>query len=442
MRFSLCRSTLLASLLLLRAAAAFPQHIERGPDRAGSAGLMNEGSGTAQLPASALAADGLEPRAGGWRFMLHGEVVAQALAESGSPHHRSRGVSSVNWLMLHAARPVARGSLALRTMVSAEPWTVRGCGYPDLLATGEVCVGDTIHDRQHPHDLFMELAASYEHQIGSTTRLHLYGGPVGEPALGPVTFLHRPSARGNPIAPIAHHWLDATHVSYGVVTVGVSSNRWTIDASAFNGREPDDRRTNIERAAWDSLSARATYALSSRHVVQASGGHLHDAEAGVGTLPRRDVNLLTASWIAAGDARRGRWSTTMAWSRRWGPASTSVGVRPQTSDAGLLEAALVRTRTSWFARAEVVGKAAHDLHADEFDPTVFIVGKLQAGGTRQLASRHGFTAAVGMTLSMSLVPAPLAPRYDGRLAPGGGIFLRLTPSAAPGPPTHAHAHRD
>jgi hypothetical protein len=30
------------------------------------------------------------------------------------------------------------------------------------LATGETCEGDTIHDRQHPHDLFMELAGEYD----------------------------------------------------------------------------------------------------------------------------------------------------------------------------------------------------------------------------------------------------------------------------------------
>jgi hypothetical protein len=64
--------------------------------------------------------------------------------------------------MAAARRPLGVGRLGLRGMASVEPWTVRDCGFINLLANGEMCEGDTIHDRQHPHDLIMELAAEYE----------------------------------------------------------------------------------------------------------------------------------------------------------------------------------------------------------------------------------------------------------------------------------------
>jgi hypothetical protein len=97
-------------------------------------------------------------------------------------------------------------------MISLEPWTLRDCGYISYLASGEVCEGDTIHDRQHPHDFFMELAADYDRPLRGSWRWQVYGGLSGEPALGPVSFPHRVSAMLNPIAR-SHHWMDATHIS-------------------------------------------------------------------------------------------------------------------------------------------------------------------------------------------------------------------------------------
>ena len=89
-----------------------------------------------------------------------------------------------------------------------------------------------------------------------------YGGPAGEPALGPVAFMHRVSALSNPLAPISHHWFDSTHITYGVATLGFFARTWKVEGSAFNGREPDDTRTNFDLAAMDSWSrAHPTLAL-------------------------------------------------------------------------------------------------------------------------------------------------------------------------------------
>ena len=113
-------------------------------------------------------------------------------------------------------------------------------------------------DRQHPHDLFMELSARVDFNVGENASLFLYGGPVGEPALGPSAFMHRGSARYNPEAPITHHWFDSTHITYGVVTAGYAARTWQIEASAFSGQEPDEHRWNIETPRLDSWSVRAT----------------------------------------------------------------------------------------------------------------------------------------------------------------------------------------
>ena len=79
---------------------------------------------------------------------------------------------------------------------------------------------------------------------------------AAEPALGPVTYIHRESASENPSAPLSHHLQDSTHTSFGVVTTGFVIDRFKIEASAFNGHEPDeDRCRNLrERIQKGDLS--------------------------------------------------------------------------------------------------------------------------------------------------------------------------------------------
>jgi hypothetical protein len=220
------------------------QHQSHDPERV-ELFPLHEGSGTSWQP-EGTPMHGLHRAWRGWEVMLHGNVFAQFLYEPGERHRTggfaTRQASSVNWGMAHARRSLGRGRVGVRAMISVEPWTVSDCGYLNFLATGETCEGDTIHDRQHPHDLFMEVAADYDRPLGGALRWQVYGGLAGEPALGPGGFPHRLSAMPNPVAPITHHWLDATHISFGVLTTGLSGERWKGELSLFNGREPDTRR--------------------------------------------------------------------------------------------------------------------------------------------------------------------------------------------------------
>lgn len=304
-------------------------------------------------------------------------------------------------------------------MLSVEPWTIGGCGYPDLLATGESCDGDTIHDRQHPHDLFMELALEYERPIRGSLRWFAYGGPVGEPALGPGAYPHRISAMANPIAPIGHHWLDATHITFGVVTTGLRSGRWSVEASAFNGREPDENRADFDLAALDSYSARVSVAPTASIVVQVSGGRLNDAER-EGSLAT-DVTRVTASAsYHRAMTPTAVWASTVAWGMNDEPSDTTHAL--------LVESTLfVRDRHAGFMRFEVVGKPAHDLDVHE-STDVFTVGKIQVGYTHYLRPTRGLQLGVGGSVAGSFVPSALAPRYGGRVAPGAAVFLTVRPA--------------
>src|SRR5256886_7988117 len=189
--------------------------------------------------------------------MAHGNVFLQYDRQFGTRTDDQFG--TVNWLMAVAGRPAAGGSVRFRAMVSAEPWTVTARGYPQLLQVAEPYRGGIVTDRQHPHELISELSVGFEHPVGSRVGASLYAAPVGEPALGPVTYLHRPSAAYDPTAPLGHHAQDVTHTSFGVVTVGVSTRSLRVEASAFNGAHPDEDRTNFDAVRLDSYATRASW---------------------------------------------------------------------------------------------------------------------------------------------------------------------------------------
>ena len=380
-----------------------------------------DSSGTAWAP-DFTPMYGIHRNRGAWEVMLHGNVFLQYLYESGEDDRTASQGGSINWVMGMARRPLGDGVLGLRGMFSLEPLTIGGCGYPVLLATGETCDGDTIHDKQHPHDLFMELAGEYDRQLSGPLRLNIYAGLAGEPALGPAGFPHRLSAFSNLLAPIGHHWLDATHITFGVVTAGVYGLSWKAEASAFNGREPDEDRFDVDLAPLDSYSGRLWLLPTDRIAVQLSAGRLAEAEAGHAGEPRRDVDRITASGSYHAPFRAaGYWATTVGW-----------GVNREdhgTTHAFVVESLLTPDdRNNWFARVEIAGKDGEALHITEAHDEVFTVGRIQGGYARYFTPRAGLQPGIGVTLSGSIVPESLAPRYGGRVAPGVGVFLTLRPA--------------
>jgi hypothetical protein len=387
-------------------------------DESESMPSSREGSGTSWLPDD-TPMYAIHGQAGRWTLMAHGNAFLQYLHESGDRGSDQAG--SINWFMVMAARKVGVGRLALRGMMSLEPWTIRGCGYPDLLATGEVCEGEAIHDRQHPHDLFMELAATYDRPLAGGVRLQLYGGPVGEPALGPTAFSHRISAMPNPLAPIAHHWLDATHITYGVVTGGLYGTRWKAEASVFNGREPDETRTNFDFGALDSWSGRVWFLPTSRWAIQTSAGRLTEAEASHDGGPRTDVDRVTASatYHRTLDARS-IWASTIGWGRNQEHGSAGTNALLAETNVTLDE------RDTWFGRFELSEKSGHDLAIES--PDLFTVAKLGGGYTRYVGEWRELTAGVGAGLSAGIVPESLKSAYGRRVNIGFGVFLTLRPA--------------
>lgn len=288
------------------------EHTSHAAMRTVTSGLFRSmsalGSGTALQPSS-TPMSAWHAMLGDWMFMLHGAVKVGFVHQGGW-----RGVGkaeSQNWLMLMAENNVGPGRLTLRGMITAEPLTAPHGGFPQLFQTGETYRGTPIIDAQHPHDLFMELAASYTLPVSEKVSLQIYGGPVAEPALGPVAFMHRASAAENPASPLSHHWQDSTHVSHGVITGALRVGRFKFEASGFHGAEPDEDRVKIELGRLDSYSFRGWFTPTPDWAMQFSYGHLANPEA----LHPGDLDRLTASVSYNRRLRGGNWASTLIWGR-------------------------------------------------------------------------------------------------------------------------------
>ena len=389
-----------------------------------------EASGTAWLP-SVTPMYGVHRPWRGWDVRLDGVAFLEGVLEPRDRHRTggaaTRQVAGINWGMAMARRNVRGGRFGVRTMLSGEPWTVPGCGALNFLAIGEVCEGDTVHDRQQAHDLFMELATDYERSFRGQWKWQVYAGLAGEPALGPPGYPHRASAIVNPIRPVAHHWLDSTHVTFGVVTVAVHNQRWKVEASTFNGREPDERRVDVDLGTFDSVAGRVSFLPTERLVFQVSAARMRDAGTEFPFPSQPPVGRATASAVYHVPLRaNGIWATTLAYGANHARERVAGGMLDATSHAALLESSVtLMSRHTVFARAEAGGMAAHHLHAHEYSMSVFAVGKVQFGYVRHLGPRKGVVPGIGATAALSFLPGELASRYSGRTAPTVAAFLSL-----------------
>lgn len=363
--------------------------------------MTRDASGTSWQPDTSLH-EGISQKLGDWSVMSHG-AINLVYDRQGGPRGASKTFAS-GMLMTMMQRPLGDGTLSVRAMLSPEPF-MGANGYPLLFAVGETANGTShLVDRQHPHDLFMELAATYSHNLTANSSVFVYGGLPGEPALGPPAFMHRTSGADNPEAPISHHWLDSTHITFGVLTAGLVMGDWKIEGSAFRGREPDQHRYDIERPYLDSFAGRVSWNPTRELAFQVSYGHLNSPEQ---LAPMVDENRLTASGIYTTTLGGGNvWSTTFAWGRKM--------LQPgDTLDAYLIESALIlQNNVTLFMRGERVeeGELTHDIPG--LHGRVFTVGKVSVGGIYDFLRTDHLKFGLGGLVSRYAIPHDLVSLYS------------------------------
>jgi len=373
--------------------------------------MMRDASGTAWQPDS-TPMEGLNDTLGDWSAMLHGYLTG-VFDHQGGPRGGQKTFSE-SMLMGMAQKQIGIGTLTLRTMLSLDPLMGKS-GYPLLLQTGETANGVTpLVDRQHPHDLFMELAGIYSVPVGDGMSVFGYVGYPGEPALGPPTFMHRFSGTDDPAAPISHHWLDSTHITYGVLTTGFVDGDWKIEGSVFRGREPDQFRWNFDPISLDSASARLSWNPTPNWALQVSYGFIKSPEE---LEPSVNQHRTTASASYNLPFDHGNWQTTFAWGRN----NNQPG---NTLDAFLLESAVSWYRHTLFARAESAAKDELFQAPSPLAGDVFHVSSFSLGYVYDIAVAEHLELGFGAVGSLYDLPSAIQPAY-GSSPTSYMLFTRL-----------------
>jgi hypothetical protein len=377
-------------------------------------GMTQEASGTSWMPAVSPIY-GVMKRSGRWDLMTHYNVFLAYDRQEGP-----RGdyqYNSINWAMLMGERAVHGDRLQLRAMLSLDPLTVTPGGYPLLFQSGEQYHGKPQVDRQHPHDLFMELAAKYTHPLSKDSAVFLYAAPAGEPALGPTAFMHRLSGLDNPMAPITHHWQDSTHIDFGVLTLGGWKGKFQLEGSYFTGREPDEYRYDLSPFHPDSFSGRLSYNPARSWSLQTSYGYLHSPEA---LHPGEDIRRTTASAQYLLPLRHGGfWATTLGFGN-----NSSGGVN---SDSYLLESEWnPGDRNTIFTRLEYVNKLGEELNLNPMNAK-FGVSAVTLGYVRDFTPNRSYQTGVGAAVTFNGNPASLDSVY-GSAPMGFWLFFRIRPA--------------
>jgi hypothetical protein len=328
--------------------------------------------------------------------------------------------------MFGLSRPGAGGRLLGRAMLSLDPLTEGGAGYPLLFQTGESWEGRPLVDRQHPHDLLGELAVGYGHGVAAEAGAFGYLGYPGEPALGPPAYLHRPSSWYNPDAPLGHHAEDSTHIAWGVATAGVYWRGVKMDGSAFTGREPDEDRYAPDRPRFDSWCARLSWNPTPRWATQVSYGFLKAPEE---LEPDHDVLRATASVIYTAAFSDGYFAVAVVWGNNMPSRDGELG---RGAGAWLFDATFQKGRLAPYTRLEWLARTPEELALEGTAPEErFNVGAATLGVACRLVSFAGADLAAGVQGTGFAVPPALRPFY-GQRPFAAEVYLRFSPSYSAG----------
>jgi hypothetical protein len=389
----------------------YTQHVMHG--MYGSYPMNREASGTSWVPDSSPP-EGWHGEYRDWMFMLGG--FSYLVFDNQRGKRGDKKVFDSNMFMCMGQRDFEQYTIGFRSMFSFEPITIGKCGYPLMFQTGETCNGITpLIDRQHPHDLFMELALVNTVRFNKDNSAFLYLALPGEPALGPPIFMMRFSSEYIPQAPLGHHWMDSTHITFGVITAGFIHKGLKVEASVFNGREPDQNRFDIERPHLDSCSLRLSLNPTENVALQASYGFLKSPEQ---LHPEEEINRYTLSAI---------------YNRPIGDESNFqgaaiIGINDEKPGnllpAFLLEGTLeLKKKHLFFSRFEALKKDDLFLEPDPLAEQIFNVKKLTLGYVYEYLLTNHSKWGIGGLVDFPILQNLVAGRYG--CATSYMLFLQI-----------------
>ncbi len=382
--------------------------------------MNRNGSGTGWLP-DASPMYGYMVHSKKWMYMFHGNIFVrynkQDVGDKGT--RGDEKIDAPNWFMAMGQRRVGqKGLFHFNAMFSLDP-LFGGDGYPLLFQTGETFEGKPLVDRQHPHNLFSELSIAYTQSFTKDIDAFVYFGYPGEPALGPVAFMHRPSSLNNLDSPLGHHWQDATHITFGVATLGFRYKIFKVDGSIFTGREPGEARYGFDKPTFDSYSYRLTVNPVRTLSAQVSHAFIKSPET---VEPEEDVKRTTASLTHSLPLTGENHFLTSTFV--WGYNDSGDD---HQENSYTFESNLQLDRFAVYSRYESIEKSASELLLEGFeDHELFGINALTIGLNYTILRQWNTNLAVGAQGTLYSADSKLDAVY-GNNPKSLEIYMRISP---------------
>jgi hypothetical protein len=353
-----------------------------------------------------------------WNWMGHGALFFRQNFQNLNNDYKRGGqqFDVPGWAMVMAQRKIKNNGLFMaRGMITTDALTMGGSGYPLLFQSGEAYNGQPLVDRQHPHELISELGIGYTQRITPGLDISLYVGYPGESSIGPTAFMHRTSSMNNPDAPLGHHWQDATHITFGVATLGIRYKKFKLETSRFKGREPDENRYDFDEPKLDSYSYRLSFAPTKNWVMQVSGAYLKSPEE---LDPNHDVKRATASIIYSSSKSSDKiFTSALIW---------GLNKADHQEYSLLWEGNYQMKKMGLYSRIESVQKSNHELNIVLATEEIYTIQQFTLGGTYKLAKWFNTDTALGFHVTQNLIPETLEPFY-GSNPLSMQVFIRVIP---------------
>ena len=340
-------------------------------------------------------------------LMLHLNQFAIYSRTSG-PRGQSRWTGPGAWMLTYGNDITPNNHLSIDVMASPEPWTVGDKGTPQLLQTEHI-------DSMHAHDTVMalEFRDAVSFGSGESQKLTFLFAPRGQAAIGPVPFMHRESAEGNPDAPLGHARQDGFHDASTVLGVEYQVANTTFELTGFSG-QGITRPFPIHRL--DSYGVRVNQDLTDHVRVGASfADALLPDDTGGG-----QHNQFISAWLTTSHGRPG---ATLKTAFIWGETRAGHDV---FLSSFLEEAVYQRGKNNFYGRAETLQLTPSQLEllTSNGSEGARWVEAFTLGYERALFTKNGLSVFGGGSYTKDIVPRAFRPGYGSDPA-GGKLYVRI-----------------
>ena len=324
------------------------------------------------------------------------------------PRGQSRVTGPGVWMMMYNQALSPSNTLRVNMMGTAEQLTVGHKGTPQLFQTENI-------DNMHPHDYLMALEFRDVIKLGAgdNQELTFLFAPRGAAATGPVPFMHRASAEGNPDAPLGHNLQDGFHDVSTVLGIAYRNSGTTVEATGFSGHA----------ISWpfplhkvDSYSVRVTQKIDDHVLIGASYADVLSPDDAGGA----EHEKFMTGWLATTHKLD---RATLKSSFIWG--QVRAGHDPALNSF-LAEAVYQRGMNKLYGRGEIlqITPSQLDLVPPDGSTDAKWVKALTLGYERTLVEKGAFSLFFGGSFTRDFAPVEFRPDY-GSAPRGAKLYFRI-----------------